>query len=52
MPSTVEWMLETHVHADHLSAAPYLQQQLGGKIAIGSHITTVQGVFGGDLQCR
>jgi glyoxylase-like metal-dependent hydrolase (beta-lactamase superfamily II) len=43
---TVEWLLETHVHADHLSAAPYLQQQLGGKIAIGSHITTVQGVFG------
>jgi glyoxylase-like metal-dependent hydrolase (beta-lactamase superfamily II) len=42
----VEWILETHVHADHLSAAPYLQQQLGGKIAIGSAITTVQGVFG------
>lgn len=39
-------ILETHVHADHLSAAPYLQQELGGKIAIGSHITTVQGVFG------
>ncbi|MDP5052325.1 MAG: MBL fold metallo-hydrolase [Congregibacter sp.] len=42
----VEWILETHVHADHLSAAPYLQQQLGGKIAIGSAITTVQKVFG------
>lgn len=44
---SVEWILETHVHADHLSAAPYLQQRLGGKIAIGSAITTVQSVFGG-----
>lgn len=42
----VTWLLETHAHADHLSAAPYLQQQLGGKIAIGEHITTVQQVFG------
>lgn len=42
----VVWILETHVHADHLSAAPYLQEQLGGKIAIGEHITTVQNVFG------
>ena len=42
----VIWLLETHAHADHLSAAPYLQQQLGGKIAIGEHITTVQQVFG------
>lgn len=42
----VQWLLETHVHADHLSAAPYLQNQLGGKIAIGHHITTVQQVFG------
>ncbi|MEE4278579.1 MAG: MBL fold metallo-hydrolase [Halieaceae bacterium] len=42
----VEWILETHVHADHLSAAPYLQDRLGGKIAIGSEITTVQNVFG------
>jgi glyoxylase-like metal-dependent hydrolase (beta-lactamase superfamily II) len=42
----VEWILETHVHADHLSAAPYLQNKLGGKLAIGSHITTVQNVFG------
>lgn len=42
----VEWILETHVHADHLSAAPYLQQELGGKTAIGSEITTVQNVFG------
>lgn len=43
---TVEWLLETHVHADHLSAAPYLKQQLGGQLAIGAHITTVQKVFG------
>ncbi|MDA3858253.1 MAG: MBL fold metallo-hydrolase, partial [Roseovarius sp.] len=34
----VEWLLETHAHADHLSAAPYLQEKLGGKIAIGEHI--------------
>lgn len=43
---TVEWLLETHVHADHLSAAPYLKQALGGNIAIGAHITTVQATFG------
>ncbi len=43
----VEWILETHVHADHLSAAPYLKDRVGGKIAIGSAITTVQTVFGG-----
>ncbi len=42
----VDWLLETHAHADHLSAAPYLQRELGGKIAIGAHITTVQSVFG------
>ena len=42
----VEWLLETHVHADHLSAAPYLQQKLGGKIAIGRNITVVQDTFG------
>ena len=42
----VEWILETHVHADHLSAAPYLQKHLGGQLAIGAHITTVQNVFG------
>jgi len=41
----VEWILETHAHADHLSAAPYIKSKLGGKIAIGEHITTVQGVF-------
>lgn len=44
--ATVDWLLETHVHADHLSAAPYLQEQLGGKLAIGEHITTVQNTFG------
>ncbi|WOX05396.1 MBL fold metallo-hydrolase [Microbulbifer pacificus] len=42
---TVEWVLETHAHADHLSAAPFIRQQLGGKIAIGDHITQVQGIF-------
>ncbi|MBZ8143505.1 MBL fold metallo-hydrolase, partial [Rubrivivax gelatinosus] len=42
----VQWLLETHVHADHLSAAPYLQQRLGGRLAIGRHITTVQQTFG------
>jgi glyoxylase-like metal-dependent hydrolase (beta-lactamase superfamily II) len=41
----VEWILETHAHADHLSAAPYIKEQLGGTIAIGEHIKTVQGVF-------
>lgn len=43
---TVEWLLETHVHADHLSAAPYLQRELGGKLAIGDQITVVQNTFG------
>jgi glyoxylase-like metal-dependent hydrolase (beta-lactamase superfamily II) len=43
---TVDWLLETHAHADHLSAAPYLQQKLGGKLAIGRDITAVQTVFG------
>ena len=43
---TVEWLLETHAHADHLSAAPYLQERLGGKLAIGAEIVTVQNVFG------
>jgi len=42
----VEWLLETHAHADHLSAAPYVQEQLGGTLAIGRHILTVQQVFG------
>ena len=42
----VTWLLETHAHADHFSAAPYLQEKLGGKIAIGADIVTVQQVFG------
>ena len=42
----VEWILETHVHADHLSAAPYLHKALGGRIGIGAHITDVQEIFG------
>ncbi len=42
----VEWLIETHVHADHLSAAPYIQDKLGGKLMIGRQITTVQNVFG------
>lgn len=41
----VAWLLETHAHADHLSAAPYIQKELGGTTAIGSHITEVQDVF-------
>ena len=44
---TVDWHLETHAHADHLSAAPYLKAQLGGRIAIGEHIRDVQRVFKG-----
>jgi glyoxylase-like metal-dependent hydrolase (beta-lactamase superfamily II) len=42
---TVEWILETHAHADHLSASPYLKEKLGGKAAIGEHIADVQGIF-------
>ena len=42
----VEWVLETHVHADHLSAAPYIQERVGGKIGIGANITVVQDTFG------
>jgi glyoxylase-like metal-dependent hydrolase (beta-lactamase superfamily II) len=42
---TVAWILETHAHADHLSAAPYLKANLGGKVAMGEHITEVQKVF-------
>ncbi|QHS11220.1 MBL fold metallo-hydrolase [Sinimarinibacterium sp. NLF-5-8] len=44
--ATVEWLLETHVHADHLSAAGWLHDHVGGKLAIGDHITQVQDVFG------
>lgn len=43
---TLDWIIETHVHADHLSAAPYIQQKLGGKIGIGAQIVTVQETFG------
>ncbi|MNI49156.1 putative metallo-hydrolase [compost metagenome] len=43
----VQWLLETHAHADHLSAAPYLRKLLGGRIAIGQSISAVQGVFKG-----
>jgi len=43
---SLEWIIETHVHADHLSGAPYIQQQLGGNIGIGVHITEVQDTFG------
>jgi glyoxylase-like metal-dependent hydrolase (beta-lactamase superfamily II) len=42
----IDWLLETHAHADHLSAAPHLQEKLGGQIAIGEHIVTVQNSFG------
>ena len=42
----LDWLIETHVHADHLSAAPYIQSQLGGKLGIGDGIKTVQSVFG------
>ena len=42
----VEWLIETHAHADHLSAAPYIQGKLGGKLGIGENITIVQDVFG------
>lgn len=41
----VEWLLETHAHADHVTAAPYIQRQLGGRMAIGAHIRQVQQIF-------
>lgn len=43
---TPEWLIETHVHADHLSAAPYIQRQIGGRIGIGRNITVIQNTFG------
>ncbi len=43
---TLDWIIETHVHADHLSAAPYIQQRLGGKIGVGDQILVVQDTFG------
>jgi len=42
----LEWLIETHVHADHLSGAPYIQSKLGGKLGIGENITIVQDTFG------
>ena len=44
--ATLQWILETHVHADHLSAAPYLKERLGGQVVIGAQITAVQKFFG------
>ena len=41
-----EWILETHVHADHLSAAAYIKEELGGRIGIGANVAIVQNVFG------
>ncbi|MAQ81948.1 MAG: MBL fold metallo-hydrolase [Maritimibacter sp.] len=46
MGCKLEWIIETHVHADHLSAAPYIQEKLGGKIGVGSKILVVQNTFG------
>jgi glyoxylase-like metal-dependent hydrolase (beta-lactamase superfamily II) len=46
LDASVQWILETHVHADHLSAAPFLKERVGGALGIGAHITQVQGVFG------
>ena len=46
MGCKLDWIIETHVHADHLSAAPYIQRKLGGKIGIGSKIMVVQNTFG------
>ena len=45
MDCRIEWILETHAHADHLTAAPYLQEALGAPVAIGEHIKDVQGIF-------
>lgn len=49
---TVDWLLETHAHADHLSAAPWLKERLGGRIGIGEHIRTVQKVFSGIFNAK
>lgn len=48
----VEWIIETHVHADHLTAAPYIQDKLGGKIGIGEKVTTVQATFKKIFNCK
>ena len=49
---TVDWILETHVHADHLSGAPYLHEALGGKAAIGANVTAVQETFKGVFNLK
>ncbi|MCS6996317.1 MAG: MBL fold metallo-hydrolase [Casimicrobiaceae bacterium] len=49
---SVEWHLETHAHADHLSAAPWLKERLGGRIGIGEHIKTVQKTFAGIFNAK
>ena len=49
---TVDWILETHVHADHLTGAPYLRERLGGKSAIGDHVTAVQDTFKGVFNLK
>lgn len=43
---TLDWIIETHVHADHLSSAPYIREKLGGKVGIGQHVMEVQSIFG------
>jgi len=48
----VDWILETHVHADHLSGAPYIREKLGGKAAIGKDVTTVQNTFKGVFNLK
>ena len=48
----IDWILETHVHADHLSAAPYIQEQLGGKTAIGANVSAVQNTFKGVFNLK
>lgn len=48
----VDWILETHVHADHLSGAPYIREKLGGKTAIGKDVTAVQGTFKGVFNLK
>ena len=48
----IDWILETHVHADHLSGAPYIQDQLGGKTAIGANVTAVQNTFKGVFNLK
>ena len=49
---SVDWIFETHVHADHLTGAPYLREKLGGKTAIGDNVTSVQEVFKGVFNLK